>query len=83
MYRSPGIFLPAEDLGRTSSHEGCATSHWLKWGPLPPNELGRIAQHVRKGEGGRGQGEGSWQFLFLYIKVSRYAGRPLEPHLPH
>ena len=25
-----------------------ATSHCLKWGPLPPNEVGRIAQHVRK-----------------------------------
>ena len=21
------------------------------WSPLPPNEVGRIAQHVRKGEG--------------------------------
>ena len=24
------------------------TSHHLKWGPFPPNEVGRIAQHVRK-----------------------------------
>jgi hypothetical protein len=22
-----------------------------KWDPFPPNEVGRIAQHVRKGEG--------------------------------
>ena len=29
----------------------CATNHQLKWGPFPPNEVGRIAQHVRKGEG--------------------------------
>ena len=29
----------------------CSTSHRLKWGPFPPNEVGRIAQHVRKGEG--------------------------------
>ena len=26
------------------------TSHRLKWGPFPPNEVGRIAQHARKGE---------------------------------
>ena len=25
-----------------------ATSYRLKWGPLPPNEIGRIAQHVRR-----------------------------------
>ena len=31
---------------------GCATSHRLKWCPFPPNEVGRIAQHVRRGEGG-------------------------------
>ena len=29
----------------------CATSHLLKLGPFPPNEVGRIAQHVMKGEG--------------------------------
>ena len=30
-------------------HEGCMTSHRLKWGPLPSNEVGVIAQYVRKG----------------------------------
>jgi hypothetical protein len=30
---------------------GCATSHRLKWDTFPPNEVGRIAQHVRNGEG--------------------------------
>jgi hypothetical protein len=33
------------------SDEGCATSHRLKWGPFPSNEVGRIAKHVRDGEG--------------------------------
>ena len=33
------------------SDEGCVTSHSLKWGPLPPNEVGRITQHIREGEG--------------------------------
>ena len=36
------------------SDEGCATSNHLKWGPLPPNYVGRIAQHVRKGDGRKG-----------------------------
>ena len=31
--------------------EGCATSHRLKWDLLSTNEVGRIAQHVKKGEG--------------------------------
>ena len=32
------------------SKETSMTSHRLKWSPLPPNEVGRIAQYVRKGE---------------------------------
>ena len=30
---------------------GFATSHRLKWSPLLPNEISRIALYVRKGEG--------------------------------
>jgi hypothetical protein len=26
------------------------TNHRLKWDPLPPNEVGRIAEHVRNGK---------------------------------
>ena len=29
---------------------GCATSHRVKWGPFSPNEVGRLTQHIRKGE---------------------------------
>ena len=29
---------------------GCATSHRLKWGPFPPNDVGGIPQHIKKGE---------------------------------
>ena len=29
----------------------CATRQRLKWSPLPSNDVGRIAQHVIKGEG--------------------------------
>ena len=56
VHRSPGICLTADEnpgkleLG-DSLIRGCAISHRLKWGPFPPNEVGRIAQHVRKGEG--------------------------------
>ena len=39
------------------SDENCATSHRLKWGPLSPNEVGRVAQHVWKGEGRKGWGK--------------------------
>ena len=38
------------------SCEGCATSHPLKWGPLPLNEVGKKAQLVKEGEGRRRQG---------------------------
>ena len=31
--------------------KGLSTSHRLKWGPFPTNEVGRIAQHIRKGDG--------------------------------
>ena len=31
--------------------KGLCDHHRLKWGSIPPNEVGRIAQHVRKGEG--------------------------------
>ena len=36
---------------RRPSDEGCVTSLHLKCGPLPPNEVGRIAQHVKQREG--------------------------------
>ena len=35
--------------------KGCATSHRLNWDPFPPNEVGRIAQHIRMGEGRNGR----------------------------
>ena len=34
----------------------CANSPRLKWNPLPPKEVSRVAQHIRKGERGKGQG---------------------------
>ena len=54
--RSPGICRTAEEIPRKSQlgdlpMKGCVTIHRLKWGSCPPNEVCRIAQHVRKGEG--------------------------------
>ena len=40
---------------RRPSDSSYPTIHRLKWGSLPPNEVGRIAQHVSKGEGRKGQ----------------------------
>ena len=56
MHRSPSICLTAEENPRKpqlGDHlmKGCATSHRLKWGPFPQNEIGTIAQQGRKGEG--------------------------------
>ena len=51
VHRSPSICLTAEknprklQLGDRLMKVLC-----LKWGPFPPNEVGRIAQHVKKGE---------------------------------
>ena len=36
---------------RRPSDEGSVARHRLQWDPLPPNEVGRITQHIREGEG--------------------------------
>ena len=44
------LLYGCEKLRKTSARrpsEGCATAHCHKWGPLPPNEVGRIAHHTR------------------------------------
>ena len=44
---------PQKTSTRRPPDEGM-TSHCLKWGPLPPNDVSRIAQHIKKGEGRKG-----------------------------
>ena len=52
VHRSPGICLKTEETpGKPQLGVCLMTSYCLKWGPSPPNEVGRIAQLVRKGEG--------------------------------
>ena len=56
MHRSPDNCLTVEEnpgkpqLGDRRMNELCDQSS-PQMGPFPPNEVGRIAQHVRKGEG--------------------------------
>ena len=40
-----------ENLSQDIVDKGCATSHHLKWDPLPPNDVIRIPQHIREGKG--------------------------------
>ena len=39
---------------------GCAASHRLKWGPFPPNEVGRIAQTLGREKEGIKERTGSY-----------------------
>ena len=41
---------------RRPSDEGCAMSHRHKLGPLPPNDVSKVAHHVRKGKEGKSKG---------------------------
>ena len=47
---------------------GCATSRRLKWGPFPPNEVGRIAQYARK-RVGRIEGKDVVGIVFTCILI--------------
>ena len=46
VHRSPGIWLTAEE----NPGKPQVGDPRLKWDPFPPNEVGRVPQHVRKGE---------------------------------
>ena len=56
VHKFPSIYLAAEENSRKFrrlSAEGCVTSHCLKWGPFPPNDVSRVAQTVREEEGSK------------------------------
>ena len=59
VHRSLGIYLTVEEIPGTSQLGVPVISHRLKWSPLPPDEVARIAQHVRKREG-RNEGKHSY-----------------------
>jgi hypothetical protein len=51
VHRSPDTYLKGEQNKGEHLLGGYTTRHRLKWGFLPPNEVGRIAQNVTKGKG--------------------------------
>ena len=55
-HRSPGIYIQLRKTLKTSaripSDESCVTSHRFKWVPFLLDEVGSIAEHVRREEGG-------------------------------
>ena len=67
VYRSSDICLMAEEnlSYETVWWRGCATNRCLKWGPLASNVVGRITQHVRKGEGKDGECLLSLQYSYI------------------
>ena len=51
VHRSPGTCLTSEENHREPQLGDRLLKGLCKWGPFPPTEGGKIAQHVRKGEG--------------------------------
>ena len=49
---------PWKTSARRSSDEGFATSDHHKWDRLTPDDVGRIVQHVKKGEGRKNEMDG-------------------------
>ena len=75
VYRSPDICLtPKENPGEPQLMKGCITSRRLKLSPLPPNEIGKIAQHVRKGERRKG-----WWIFSRFLPSSILSTCPKHP----
>ena len=73
-------------MARSLTDDGYTTSHRFKWGPLPPNDIVRIARHVRegvrsvgtKGRSGWGTGKGTY---VVKVKFMRRAW--CIAHLPY
>ena len=61
---------------------GCATSHRLKWGPLPPNDFGSIAQHVREKKGRNGEKDSRLNRLKYILILSSHLRLYLPVGLP-
>ena len=57
MHRSPGICLTAEENpGKPKPRDSLikvVLPFIASWGPLPPNEVGRITQHIREEKEGK------------------------------
>ena len=71
--RVPSQWLlgPSVTLVVAPSDEDCVSIHPLKWGPLPSNDVGRIIEHFRKGEGRKKDETGFWDGITLPFLVNR------------
>ena len=59
VHKSPAICLTAEENPRKPQlGDSLMNSHRLKCGPYSPNEVGRIGQHIRRGEGRKEEKDG-------------------------
>ena len=82
VHRSPGICITAEEntekpqLGDRLMKGICDQSS-PQMGPFPPNEVGRIAQHVRKGK--RRKGRGRNISLLWYVENYVHFVKPMLP----
>ena len=47
-----------KEIDVNTRNSGCATSHRFKWSPLSLNEIFRIAQQIRDGDGRKGVKDG-------------------------
>ena len=65
VHRSPGICLAAEKNPIKPQLGDPLMKGLCDQGPFPPNEVGGIAQHVRKGEG-RKDGKDEVGIIFQY-----------------
>ena len=63
VHRSLGIYLTAVENPR----KPWLRDHLMKavWGPLPPNDIGRVTQHIREGETKKWIGKGCLWMSFL------------------
>ena len=68
---------PRKTSGWKPSDKGCVTIHRLKWELLAPNDVDRIAQHTREGEGSnegkdRGPGPSRPSNMLVHIYMVQY-----------
>ena len=56
------------------------TSHHLKWGPFPPNEVRRIAQQFREGMEGKRERTGGEIIKKLFLPSWSHRLRPKKLH---
>ena len=72
VHRSPGIYFTVEEnpvnFNWEKSDEDYATSHRLKWDPSLSNDVGRIAENIKAGEGKNKETMGTgYERIYLFL----------------